>query len=73
MLMTTTELTMRLNTAYSLLKETVEADIYSAHHSDPGYRPVIPSYVESIYSRLVQAVELERDVEDGLITADDFD
>ena len=71
-LMTTTEYSQRLNTAYSLLKQTVESDIRSAHDGPGCQRPKLPVYLDGMYSRLVQAVELERDVETALITADDM-
>ncbi len=71
--MTTTELTIRLNTAYSLLKDTVESDICSAYNLEERDRPILPTYLDGIYISLVHAVEIERDVEAGLITLGGID
>jgi hypothetical protein len=55
-----------LTLTYVLLKKTAEDDILSAHGiaSSSSSRPVLPSCLDSIYSRLVRAGELERDVEE---------
>lgn len=71
--MTTTEITTRLNTAYSLLQDMVESDIRSATAEKDFDRPALPLYLDGIYDRLLRAVELERDVEYGLITEERLD
>jgi hypothetical protein len=68
-----TELTICLNTAYSLLKDTVESDICSAHDPRANARPALPSYLDRIYSNLVRVIELERDLEDQILANDGGD